>query len=164
MKHEAFSVIPADLAHPGHQAAALALMDAYSRDPMGDGCPLSDYARENLIPVLRQHPTSLVFLAYFGSEPVGIATCFIGFSTFAARPLLNLSDFFVLPRHQGKGLGRRLLEAVEARARTLGCCRLTLEVQEHNQRARKIYGGFGFAQATHVAEAGGALFLAKPLL
>jgi hypothetical protein len=38
-----------------------------------------------------------------------------------------------------------------------------IRCQERNHRARAIYGAAGFAQAVHVAEAGGALFLAKPL-
>ena len=46
-------------------------------------------------------------------NPVGAAVCFIGFSTFAAKPLINIHDFVVLPAARGKGVGRRLLEAVE---------------------------------------------------
>lgn len=164
MPPEPFTVTLADLSLESHQTATVSMMDAYARDTMGDGRPLSDYARQHLIDGLREHPTTLVFLLFEGEEAVGIATCFRGFSTFAARPLINISDFFVIPRHRGLGLGRRLLEAIESHARALGCCRLTLEVQENNQRARRIYGSFGFAQATYVAEAGGSLYLTKPLI
>ena len=163
MTDDAISITEADLSNPLHQAATVLMMDAYARDEMGDGRPLSHWAREHLIAGLREHPTTLVFLAFRGDEPVGIATCFRGFSTFAARPLINISDFFVLPACRGHGLGRRLLEAIEVRARALGCCRLTLEVQENNHRARAIYGAAGFAQAVYVAEAGGSLYMAKPL-
>jgi GNAT superfamily N-acetyltransferase len=163
MPKESYTVTEADLSDPAHQAATFSMMDAYARDDMGDGRPLSDWSREHLIAGLREHPTTLVFLAFRGAEPVGIATCFRGFSTFAARPLLNISDYFVLPPCRGHGLGRRLLEAIEQRARELGCCRLTLEVQENNHRARAIYGAAGFAQAVYVAEAGGSLYMAKQL-
>lgn len=163
MPDDSFTVIEADLSDPAHQAATLSMMDAYAKDAMGDGRPLSDWSRDHLIGGLREHPTTLVFLVFRGTEPVGIATCFRGFSTFAARPLLNISDYFILPACRGQGLGRRLLEAIEHRARELGCCRLTLEVQEHNRRARAVYGAAGFAQAVYVAEAGGSLYLAKQL-
>jgi GNAT superfamily N-acetyltransferase len=163
MPDELYKVIEADLNNPDHQAATLAMMDAYSRDIMGDGRPLSDWARDHLITGLRDHPTSLVFLAFQGERPVGIATCFRGFSTFAARPLLNISDYFILPEHRGHGFGRRLLAAIERGAHHFGCCRLTLEVQENNHRARAIYHAAGFAQAVHVAEAGGSLYMSKPL-
>lgn len=157
------TVTEADLSRSDHQAATLHLLNAYAMDPMGDGKPLSESARRNVISGLREHPTTLVFLAYRGSEPVGLATCFRGFSTFAARPLVNISDYFVFPQHRGLGIGRRLLAAIEHRARELGCCRLTLEVQENNHHARRVYAAAGFAQAVYVPEAGGSLYLSKPL-
>jgi GNAT superfamily N-acetyltransferase len=156
-------VVLADLSRDDHAAAVLALVDAYARDPMGDGAPLADDVRARLIDGLRAHPTSLVFLAYREAEAIGVAVCFRGFSTFRAEPLVNLHDLAVLPGHRGHGVGRRLLEAVEQRARELGCCRLTLEVQDGNHRARGIYAAAGFEQATYRPEAGRALFLVKPL-
>lgn len=72
----------ADLDNPAHQSAVLTLIDAYSRDPMGDGRPLTTGVRERLIPGLRQHPTTLIVLAFDGELPVGVAVCFLGFSTF----------------------------------------------------------------------------------
>lgn len=156
-------VVEADLHREEHQRAVLELLNAYAMDPMGAGQPLSEEARKALIPGLQQHPTTLIFLAYLGAEPVGLAVCFGGFSTFAARPLINISDFAVLPAYRGYGIGRHLLEAIERKARATGCCKLTLEVQEQNHRARQVYGAAGFAQAVHVEAAGGALFLSKPL-
>ena len=157
------TVIEADLARAEHQDAILQLLNAYSSDPMGDGNPLSDVARRDLIPGLRQHPTTAVFLAYHGSEPVGLAICFRGFSTFAARPLVNIHDFSVLPAHRGRGIGRLILAAVERYARATGCCKLTLEVQENNHRAKSIYASAGFTQMLYVPEAGGSLNLSKQL-
>jgi GNAT superfamily N-acetyltransferase len=163
MSESHINIVEADLSLDEHQKATLELLNAYSMDPMGDGSPLSETARQNLIPGLRAHPTTMIFLAYHGGEPAGLAICFLGFSTFAARPLLNIHDYCVLPSHRGTGLGRLLLAAVEARVRALGCCRLTLEVQENNHRAKRVYAAAGFSQAVHVAEAGGALFLSKHL-
>jgi GNAT superfamily N-acetyltransferase len=156
-------VVEADLRRPQHQRGVLDLVDAYSRDPMGAGAPLAPDVRERLIPGLRGHPTTLVFLAERHEQPVGVAVCFLGFSTFAARPLVNVHDLAVLPDHRGLGIGRRLLEAVEHKARALGCCKVTLEVQEDNRRARAVYAAAGFAQAQYQEAAGRVLFLAKPL-
>jgi ribosomal protein S18 acetylase RimI-like enzyme len=77
--------------------------------------------------------------------------------------LVNISDYYVPQAERGRGIGRRLMETIEGRARELGCCKLTLEVQENNRRARRLYAAAGFAQAVYVAEAGGSLYLAKPL-
>src|SRR5918996_1263251 len=140
-------IIEADLDNPQHQGAIVAMINAYARDPMGDGRDLPDEVRRNLIPGLRQHPTTLIFLAYAGQEPVGIAVCFRGFSTFAARPLINIHDLAVVPEYRGQRVGRRLLERVEARGRELGCCKLTLEVRDDNQTAQQLYWRAGFAYA-----------------
>jgi ribosomal protein S18 acetylase RimI-like enzyme len=156
-------VVQADLCRPDHQRAVVDLVNAYAMDPMGNGQPLSAEVKGSLIAGLQQLPTTLVFLAYRGGEPVGIAVCFRGFSTFAARPLVNIHDLAVLPEHRGLGVGRRLLDAVAQRAQAMGCCKITLEVQENNRRARRLYEAAGFAQAQYQEAAGGALFYSKPL-
>lgn len=139
------------------------MIDAYSRDPMGDGAPLAPDVRERLIPGLRLHPTTLVFLALDGDAAVGVAVCFLGFSTFAARPLVNLHDVAILPTHRGRGTGRGLLTAVEARARELDCCKLTLEVLDQNHRALRTYAAAGFKRYSLQPGAGEAIFMTKRL-
>lgn len=155
-------IVEANLSRAEHQHTVVELINAYAMDPMGDGKPLADEVRRALIPALREHPTTLIFLAYTGEQAVGIAVCFLGFSTFAAKPLINIHDLAVLPGRRGQGIGRQLLDAVERKARELGCCKLTLEVQEHNHRARRVYEAVGFAQAIYQEEAGGSLSLSKP--
>lgn len=156
-------IIQADLSRPAHQRAVVALLNAYASDPMGDGKPLEQRVQRELIPGLQRHPTTLVFLAFRDEEAIGIATCFLGFSTFAARTLVNIHDLAVLPEYRGQGVGRQLLTAVEQKARDIGCCKLTLEVQENNHRAQGVYQKFGFAQSEYLEEAGGGLFFTKPL-
>ena len=158
-------IVKANLSDEDDQRAVLAMMDAYSSDPMGDGKPLSDFARENLIVGLTNHPTTIVFLVYSNAKPCGIATCFRGFSTFAAKPLINVSDFYVEPSLRGKGIGKRLLLAIEQEAKNTGCCKLTLEVQTNNPIARAVYQSFGFRQAVYAADAegGGSQYLVKQL-
>jgi GNAT superfamily N-acetyltransferase len=157
------SIVQADLDDPRHRAAILELTRAYARDPMGVGRDLPDDVQRELLPRLRAHPASLVFLAFDGDRAVGLATCFIGLSTFAARPLLNIHDLYVAGGERGRGLGRRLLEAVEVKARALGCCKLTLETQERNHPALRLYERFGFAVAHFDPAAGVVLFRVKAL-
>ncbi|MCG5054506.1 MAG: GNAT family N-acetyltransferase [Myxococcales bacterium] len=156
-------IIEANLDHPEHAAAIVAMTDVYARDGMGSGAPLAADVRARLVPGLRAHPTTLVFLAYDNGQPIGIATCFRGFSTFAARTLINIHDLAVVPGYRGHGVGKALLAAVATKARALGCVKLTLEVQENNRRARRVYEGAGFAQAVCGDENGGSLFYTKPL-
>jgi GNAT superfamily N-acetyltransferase len=157
------NVIEADLDRPEHQQDVRALTAAYALDPMGNGGPLSPEVLEHLIPSLKSHPTTLIFLAYKNSNAVGLATCFRGFSTFAARPLINISDLAVLPEYRGMGIGRLLLAAVEQKARQSGCCKVTLEVQDNNAKARRTYERAGFTQAVYGPDTGGSLYYWKSL-
>ena len=153
----------ADLNRPEHQQAVVALLDAYAQDPMGDGRALSDEVRRYLIPGLQQHPTTIIFIAFHNDNAVGMAVCFRGFSTFAARPLINIHDFYVLPEFRGQNIGQMILAAVEQKARKTNCCKITLEVQENNHRARRVYKAAGYSRPVYVESAGGALFLSKIL-
>src|SRR5262245_62441472 len=110
---KAVEIVEADLSRPEHQEAVLGLVNGYSMDPMGSGKPLSPEVQSKLILGLREHPTTIILLGYDDGEAVGIAVCFRGFSTFTARPLINIHDLAVLPGHRGRGIGRRLLEEVE---------------------------------------------------
>jgi ribosomal protein S18 acetylase RimI-like enzyme len=116
----------------------------YCRDEFGDSQPLAPDVRQQLIPGLVKHGGARVFLAFDGPQPLGVAICLIGFSSFRAKPLLNIHDIAVSPAARGKGIGRKLLEAVEAEARALGCGKVTLEVRSDNQRAMALYRSVGF--------------------
>jgi ribosomal protein S18 acetylase RimI-like enzyme len=155
-------IVEADLDRLAHQEAVLALTDAYAIDPMGSGEPLPAAIREQLIDGLRKHPTTVILLAYVDGELAGIATCFLGFSTFAARPLLNIHDLAVSPEHRGRHVGVELLAAVEHKARELDCCKITLEVGDTNDRAKALYERAGFSQPTS-HDAGKLIFFTKDL-
>jgi ribosomal protein S18 acetylase RimI-like enzyme len=134
----------ADLANPAHQTAIIDLLDMYCRDEFGDGKPLSVHAREKLIPGLIKHGGARVFLAYEDNQPLGVAICLIGFSSFRGQPLVNIHDIAVSPQARGQGVGRQMLAAVETHARDLGCCKVTLEVRSDNARAIGLYRSVGF--------------------
>lgn len=138
------TIVDADVDNLEHQRAILAMLDAFMRDPMQGGQPPPERVKRDLIPALRAHPACYVFLAYRDKVPVGFSVCFLGFSTFNAMPLLNIHDIFVDSSVRGAGIGHKLLEYIEARARKLNCCRITLEVREDNLVARGLYRKLGF--------------------
>jgi GNAT superfamily N-acetyltransferase len=137
-------VVEADPLRADHAAAIVKLLGEYACHTMGRGSPLAPEVLARLSAALAEQPGSHIFLAYSGETPIGVATCFLGFSTFAASPLLNVHDLAVSAAWRGQGVGRMLLGAAEQKARTLGCCRLTLEVRADNERATHVYRQFGF--------------------
>lgn len=146
---------------PAHAAALVDLLDDYARDPMGGGRALSDATRSQLAACLARRNDYVGFLALADDEPVGLINCFEGFSTFAARPLLNIHDLAVRADHRGKGIGTALLHAAEAVARERDCCKLTLEVLSNNASALAAYSRADFAVYQLDPTAGQALFMQK---
>jgi ribosomal protein S18 acetylase RimI-like enzyme len=96
-----------------------------------------------LVPELAKRPFAFSVLAFVDGEPAGLLNCFEGFSTFAAKPLVNVHDCCVVPSHRRKGISLKMLEHCEVVARERGCCKITLEVLEQNEPAKASYSKFG---------------------
>jgi ribosomal protein S18 acetylase RimI-like enzyme len=156
-----FVVRRADLSSAVDRAALVSLLDMYARDPMGGGAALSNGVKARLCSDMAKLPNAASFIAWIGAEPVGLINCFEGYSTFKAKPLLNVHDIAVHPSHRGQGIGQALLAAAEQHARERGCCKLTLEVLSGNAVAMESYELFGFAAYQLDPAAGQALLLQK---
>lgn len=152
-----------DLYDPAQAKTWLGLLDHYAQDPMGGGDGLSDYAKLNLVHTIREVPGFHGALAWLDGEAVGLIDCFAGFSTFAAKPLLNVHDIVVHETLRGRGIGQALLAWAEQRAGQLGCCKLTLEVLSNNTRAMASYQQAGFVPYVLDPAAGHALLMQKYL-
>ncbi|MFO7724540.1 MAG: GNAT family N-acetyltransferase [Oceanipulchritudo sp.] len=146
-----------------HARAIVDLLDTYSLDPMGTGQSLSPGTRRDLVPELRRRPWIVTLMAILDDVPAGLLIAMEGFSTFAAKPLLNLHDVAVHPDFRGNGIGTALFKEAEVVARKRGCCKLTLEVLEGNEGARKLYQRLGFRPYSLDEATGVAQFWEKPL-
>lgn len=141
--HRNCTVRLAELADPNAAQEVLKLLEHYAEHPLGNGGPLPASVRETVIEGLRKHPTTLIFLADLGSLVVGMAVCFVGFSTFKAKPLINIHDLVVHSDWRGRGIGSALIDAVVAHAQDRLWCAVTLEVRADNL-ARRLYAHKGF--------------------
>lgn len=163
-------VCRADYANPVHASALVSLLDAYARDPMGGGEPLSAFAREHLVAALAARPQAFSVLAFDliddegGLLPLGLVNCMEAFSTFACRPLVNVHDVVVLPAYRGQGVAEKMLAVAEDLARERGACKLTLEVLQGNSAALRLYQRIGFANYQLDPAMGQAQFLQKWLV
>ena len=146
-----------------HARAIFDLLDTYARDPMGGGTALEPAVRRDLVPELRRRPWIVTLLALSGETPAGLLIGLEGFSTFAARPLFNIHDVAVHPDFRGRGIGSALFLEAEKIACKRGCCKLTLEVLEGNEGAKRLYGRLGFKAYKLDPEMGVAQFWEKPI-
>jgi ribosomal protein S18 acetylase RimI-like enzyme len=152
-----------DLRQATDADALVSLLDHYASSHEGGGTPLSAYAREHLVQRLADWPGFVAFIAWAGTQPVGLINCFTGFSTFSAKPLLNIHDVVVHADWRGRGMGRLLLAAAESAAVQAGCCKMTLEVLTHNTSAHTLYTRYGFAAYELDPTLGTAMFMEKKL-
>ncbi|MDR1780553.1 MAG: GNAT family N-acetyltransferase [Tannerella sp.] len=136
-------ILKCDFNNEAHTQAVKSLMNAYIEDEMGGGEPLGDADGQRLIDGLQRYKT-ITLLAESGGVFCGLLVAFENFSTFTVRPMINIHDVFTAPTHRGKGIGRRLMEALIAEAQRLNASRITLEVRDDNLGAQKLYRSMGF--------------------
>ncbi|MBN2442989.1 MAG: GNAT family N-acetyltransferase [Spirochaetales bacterium] len=120
------------------------VLESYMKDPMGAASSYTGIMKERLIRDLLQCSNLALFLGYSGSNIAGTAVCFIVYSTFLAKPALNIHDLAVLPDFRKKGLGRQLLQTVETFSLSENMGRITLEVRRDNTYARNLYQQMGY--------------------
>lgn len=155
------SIRSVDYLNPADQTDLVNLLDMYARDEMGGGEALSEDVKARLCADLAEHPGAMSLIASINHQSVGLLNAFVGYSTFKARPLLNIHDIAVHPDFRGRGVGQALLAALEEYATAMNCCKLTLEVLSGNHVAKKSYERFGFKQYELAEATGQAIFLQK---
>ncbi|MEW4490791.1 GNAT family N-acetyltransferase [Thalassoglobus sp. JC818] len=138
------SISIADFDNPRHAQAIVDCINAYATESHGGGAEVAPEIASAIVPGMKRLPGAFTLLAWDGDKPVGAAICFMGFSTFAAMPLVNIHDLSVMHAYRGQGIGSRLIKAVESHARELGCCKVTLEVRKENPLAEQLYLRLGF--------------------
>ncbi|HVZ11709.1 MAG TPA: GNAT family N-acetyltransferase [Patescibacteria group bacterium] len=94
--------------------------------------------------IVLKSPTNFIFVA----EDEGRL---VGFSTFSVRnvvrypkPIAELDELFVGIAFRKHGVGKQLMEAVESKAKELGCYRLYIESAYKHEPAHKFYEDLGY--------------------
>jgi ribosomal protein S18 acetylase RimI-like enzyme len=139
-----------DFGNEYHCTMVAELINHYIIDLMGNGMPLKQLQQLRLVDGLATHPSSFVLFATIEDTIVGMATCFINFSTFSVKPYLNIHDLIVLKELRGIGVGSGLLQKCVDISTERGYCKVTLEVREDNLKAQSIYRRLGFDECSPV--------------
>ena len=147
-----------------HQTHALIdLLNAYASDPMGGGKPLPIKVLNELPNQLKHRNDTTSLLAIHDGEYVGLLNAFEGFSTFSAKPLINIHDVYVKPTHRGLSIAKKMILTIEKIAIEKNCCKLTLEVLNKNEAAKSTYQKVGFRGYELDPEIGHAVFWQKEI-
>jgi ribosomal protein S18 acetylase RimI-like enzyme len=137
-------LIRVDLQDTIHATQIIKLLNDYMNDPMGNNRPMDKKLAPQIISGLKSHSGFLGFFVLVDDQFAGLANCNLNFSTFQAKPLINIHDFIVAPEFRNLGAGHFLLRGIINYANQNGYCRVTLEVREDNATAKSLYKKMGF--------------------
>lgn len=139
------SIHRVDLHNSTHAAQVIKLLNDYMKDPMGNNRPMEKTLAPAIISGLKSHSAFVGFFVMADDQYAGLANCNVNFSTFQAKPLINIHDFIVAPEFRSMGAGQFLLQGVINYASDNGFCRVNLEVREDNLKAKSLYKKLGFS-------------------
>lgn len=93
---------------------------------------------------------TFLFVAESGGQTVGFISGELreGSPTFRQRTWASVDDVFVEPDSRNLGIGRALLQSVEAWAKERGANGISLQVAAANRRGRKFYEELGFREVS----------------
>jgi ribosomal protein S18 acetylase RimI-like enzyme len=80
-----------------------------------------------------------------GTEPQGLAVLRFRPSIWTEGLECYLAELYVVPERRGEGLGRALMEAAMALARSAGADYVDLNTSEDDRAARALYESLGFS-------------------
>jgi GNAT superfamily N-acetyltransferase len=92
---------------------------------------------------LGSHPLLHCDLAFEGGAPVGVATWYWKYSSFAAKRAIFLEDLFVRPAFRGKSYGKAFLRHLARRALAAGAKNVEWSVLDWNKPSIDFYDSLG---------------------
>jgi GNAT superfamily N-acetyltransferase len=110
-----------------------------------DGCLATLKSKELEIQeaFLSPQPKAKALVAEVGDKVVGVVTYYDIYSTFLAKPGLWLDDLYIYNEFRGRGIGKRLMEALCNVALEAGCGRIDWIVARDNENGRSFYESIG---------------------
>lgn len=141
-------LVPVDLENPLHCKQLLHLLNYYMEDEMGISQSMPKALGPKIIDGLKKHPAYLGFFVCINGDYAALANCNLNFSTWAAKPLINIHDFVVSPHYRKQGVGEFLMKGIEAFATEKEFVKINLEVRDDNFKAQTLYKKMGFTDCT----------------
>jgi GNAT superfamily N-acetyltransferase len=121
-----------------------AFVDLFDRYRVHYGQPADRSRSETwLIEATRSGPMR-AFLARVGDAPAGICLIAIVPASLRLGELWMIRDLYVVPEQRGTGVARALLDAVRAAAEQRGALRLSVQTEDDNAAALRLYERYGF--------------------
>ena len=141
--------MPSDRPSPSFRLAApgdRALLDAMIREYyVHDRHPIDDAIIASALDgALAPNHHIRIWVIEVDGEAAGYIAVAIGFTIEAGGNDGFLDELYLREAFRGQGIGRKAVEFAIAACPSLGIRRLSLEVERHNARAKRLYEDIGF--------------------
>ncbi|HJR73012.1 MAG TPA: GNAT family N-acetyltransferase [Luteimonas sp.] len=124
----------------------LALSDIAALATVADGV-FDDAIQPALMEEFLTDPRHHMVAAFDGGQIVGMASA-VHYLHPDKPPELWVNEIGVAPDYESRGIGRALLRALFAHARSLGCAEAWVGTEHDNLAARRMYAAVGGAERT----------------
>ncbi len=91
-----------------------------------------------------ENPNNYVYVAEDKGGLVGFVTFSVRVVVRYPKPVAEIDELFVSPKHRKKGLGTKLVETVLDKASDVGCYRVFIETHYRHKGAHKLYESMEF--------------------
>lgn len=99
------------------------------------------WSREAFVMEINKNELSYYLVMLDGKKVIGYAGMWIIVDE------AHVTNIAILPEYHGRGLGKQLVNDLIQKARNRGAQRMTLEVRQTNEIAKRLYAGLGFVEA-----------------
>ena len=119
----------------------------YAQPGLDDGHTLTVEQAKQHYRRFKQYPNYRLFVAECNGEIVGtFALLIMDNLAHVGTPSGVVEDVVVMAEHQGKGIGRRMMEAALAKCRESGCYKMALSSNLKREGAHRFYESLGFGR------------------
>jgi ribosomal protein S18 acetylase RimI-like enzyme len=117
-----------------------------SHDRVYETSPGAEKTMRRFLADVAKSSYSFLFVAVVGDRTVGFISGELrqGSPTFLPKTWASVDDVFIEPEYRNRGMGRALLQCVQAWAQERGADGISLQVAAANSRGRKFYEDLGF--------------------
>jgi ribosomal protein S18 acetylase RimI-like enzyme len=117
-----------------------------SHDRVYETSPGAEQTMRRFLADVAKSSYSFLFVAVVGDRTVGFISGELrqGSPTFLPKTWASVDDVFIEPEYRNRGMGRALLQCVQAWAQERGADGISLQVAAANSRGRKFYEDLGF--------------------
>lgn len=120
--------------------ASFNALDSYPFDPVAAKANLRDFTENQSL--------GRLYLMKDGITNIGYVVLTFGFSFEYNGRDAFIDELYIKEAYRNKGIGKATMDFVESEAKELNVNAIHLEVESHNEQAKKLYVGKGYKSST----------------